>query len=1075
MGAMTFRWVRCFRVVTAVFTVFVLTGSSLAQESADEGWDVEATFGPTSSLEFETTEATWTNLDVSPDGTQIVFDLLGDIYVMPVDGTGDALATRITAGAAFDMQPRYSPDGSLIGFASDRDGATNLWIMERDGSHPRQVSQEKKWFINSPTWSPDGQYLFARHHFVQQRSLGAGEIWMYHIGGSGGLQVTEKTTWQKDAGEPSISPDGRYLYYSKDVTPSATFEYNKDPNGAIYAIVRRDLETGEESRVVDVQGGATAPRISPDGKQIAFIRRVRLQSVLYLQDLETGEMWPIFDGLDKDLQEAWAIHGLYPHYSWSPDGESLFIWGQGKIWRVDTRAHTGVEVPFRARVEQTIHDAVRFPQQVFAEAFPVRMLRHVVTAPGGGEVVYSALGRLYQKQLPNGEPRRLTTADHIEYAPTYSTDGRFIAYATWSDEDKGRIRIMGSDGVGERELVSRPGHYIEPMFSPNGQSIVYRRTTGDDERGESFGTDTGIHVVEVATGETHLVQRSGVEPRFDTSGARIYFRERRGDKFVLASVTLHGRDEIVHLEFDNATQVVPSPDEKWVAFAERFKIFVAPFPRTGRPVSLGPEGTSFPVAEISKDTGFYIHWSGDGRALHWSLGPELYTARLDEVFDFSAAAETTIVDASVESLPIGFEAASDRPSGSLVLVGARIITMAGDEVIEDGTLVINENRIVSVGSRSSVSIPDGATRIDVTGRTIMPGIIDVHAHVGSESAGILAEQSWPLVANLAYGVTTSHDPSNNTEMVFTNSEMVRAGMKLGPRLYSTGTILYGAETPFKAVIDNYDDALAHLRRLKAVGAFSVKSYNQQRRDARQMIIKAARELEMMVVPEGGSLLYMDETFVYDGHTGLEHSLPVPVLYDDVVNLFARSRTGYTPTLIVGYGGLSGENYWYQHDEVWQDEQLLAFTPREIVDARARRRTMAPEDDFNHVLIAQGAKKIVDAGGGVQLGAHGQLQGLGAHWELWMFEQGGMTPLESIRAATLMGAQYIGLDGALGSLEAGKLADLIVLGGNPLENLRNTASVVQVMVNGRLYDARTMNEIGNHPHERAPLYWQRGVE
>jgi imidazolonepropionase-like amidohydrolase len=297
-------------------------------------------------------------------------------------------------------------------------------------------------------------------------------------------------------------------------------------------------------------------------------------------------------------------------------------------------------------------------------------------------------------------------------------------------------------------------------------------------------------------------------------------------------------------------------------------------------------------------------------------------------------------------------------------------------------------------------------------------------------------------------------------------------MKLGPRLFSTGSILYGAETPYKAVVDTYEDALSHLRRQKAAGAFSVKSYNQQRRDARQMIIKAARELKMLVVPEGGSLLYMNETMVLDGHTGVEHSLPVPKLYKDVVTLFAKSRSGYTPTMIVGYGGLSGEYYWYQHSNVWENERLLTFTPREVVDARSRRRVMAPEDDFNHVLIGKGAKQILDAGGMVQLGAHGQLQGLGAHWELWMFQQGGMTNLEALRCATINGAKYLGLDAEIGSLEKGKLADLIVLDRNPLENIRNSDSVGMVMVNGRLYDAKTLDEIGNHPKPHPALWFDK---
>jgi imidazolonepropionase-like amidohydrolase len=229
---------------------------------------------------------------------------------------------------------------------------------------------------------------------------------------------------------------------------------------------------------------------------------------------------------------------------------------------------------------------------------------------------------------------------------------------------------------------------------------------------------------------------------------------------------------------------------------------------------------------------------------------------------------------------------------------------------------------------------------------------------------------------------------------------------------------------------------------------------------------------MMVVPEGGSLLYMNQSMVLDGHTGVEHSLPVPNLYKDTVTLFAKSRSGYTPTLIVGYGGLSGEYYWYQHMNVWEHQHLLRFVPRDVVEPRSRRREMAAEDDFNHVLIARGAKQILDAGGLVQLGAHGQLQGLGAHWELWMFQQGGMTPMEALRCATINGAKYLGLDADIGSLEKGKLADLVVLDRNPLENIRNSDSVTMVMLNGRLYDAKTLNEIGNHPRTRDPLYWER---
>jgi len=1034
----------------------------------EPAWDVTAPLGPTHDVSFETDEGTWMNVDVSPDGRTIVFDLLGDIYTMPIEGSGTGLATRITTGPAFDMQPRFSPDGKRIAFSSDRNGLWNIWVMQVDGSRPSQVSKENRWFVNSPTWAPDGQSIYARKHFVRQRSLGAGEIWQFHVSGGDGLQVTEKNGWQKDAGEPAIAPDGATLYYSKDVTPGDQFEY-------IYAILRRDLKTGKERAVASSPGGSIAPRVSPDGKTLSFIRRIDLGSRLFVRDLATGVETSVFDGLDKDLQEAWAVHGVYSQYAWTPDGKGFVIWGKGGLWRVDLAAKTGTKIPFRAKVDQKVNEALRFAREVHPEKFPVRMLRHVKVAPDGRSVVYTALGHLYLRALPEGTPTRLTQDPAHEAWPSFSPDGKWIVYTTWDDEAKGRLRVIGVDGQGGRDVIAVPGHYAQPSFSPDGASIVYRATGPDSDRALTHAIDPGVFIVPTAGGAPKKVTDGGQEPQFSRDATRIFLRDRRGEQTVLRSVTLDGGDEIVHVQSENAIQIVPSPDGKWVAFEERFRTYVAPLAATGRPATIGPSSTTYPVAQVSRDAGFSIHWSADSKRVHWTLGPELFTRDLTKTFAFVDGGEAAAAAPETAGVNIGFTQDSDLPTGEVALTNARIITMAGTgrrDVIERGTIVIRGNRIVAVGPSGRVTVPASAKRVDATGKTIMPGIIDAHAHLGGPGDGLIPQANWPLMANLAYGVTTSHDPSNDTETIFTMAEMVRTGALVGPRVFSTGTVLYGAETPFKSVVSSIEDARSHMRRMKAAGAFSVKSYNQQRRDARQMLIKAARELEMLVVPEGGSLLYLNETMMLDGHTGIEHNLPTPNLYKDVTTLFAKSGLGYTPTLIVSYGSQSGENYWYHHDDVFNNRRLLTFVPRDVVLPRARRRMASAEDDYAHVLVSKGAKAVLDAGGKVQLGAHGQLQGLGAHWELWMLQQGGMTNLEALQAATIAGAQYLGLDKDLGSLEAGKLADLVVLDGNPLADIRQSDTVRQVMVNGRLYDAATLNQVAPTAQERRKLYWER---
>jgi imidazolonepropionase-like amidohydrolase/Tol biopolymer transport system component len=1048
-------------------------GSEGDKEKKEEKWDVNnPAMGPSKDVQIDVTEGTWMSLDVSPDGKEVVFDLLGDLYTIPIGG-GEARA--LTNDVAWQMQPRYSPNGKHIAYTSDQGAGDNIWVMDRDGKNPKQVTKESFRLLNSPSWEPGGDYIVARKHFTAQRSLGAGEMWLYHRSGGGGLQMTKKPNDQKDAGEPVFSPDGRYLYYSQDVTPGPVFEYNKDPNTEIFVIQRLDRQTGETERFVVGAGGSIRPTPSPDGKLLAFIRRVRGKSVIHLQDLRSGEEWPIYDGLDRDMQETWSIHGVYPSMAWLPDSKSLVFWAGGKIHRIETANRKVSQIPFHVKATKKVYEAVRFPVEVAPDELQTRMLRWTQVSPKGDRAVYQALGHLYVRNLPNGTPKRLTRQDdHFENFPSFSRDGKWIVYTTWDDEELSTIRVVSADGGQGRVVVDAPGHYVEPVFSPDGKQIVFRRAEGGFLRSPAWSREVGIYKVDASGGKPELVTEEGFTPHFGAGNNRL-FVVRPGEKTELVSLGLDSNrrdDERVHLSNENAAEIRVSNDGRWVAFVDHFNAYVAPFVITGQPIEIGPETSAIPVTKVTREAGMYVHWSGDSKQLHWTLGPELFSLDLKNAFTFLEGSPEKLPDPLTSGVDIGIRAKADKPTGTVAIVGGRIVTMRGEEVIEDGTVVVEGNRIRAVGPRGQVTVPKGAHVVDAKGKTVIPGLVDVHWHGAFGTDDIVPQENWNTYASLAFGVTTLHDPSNDTGTVFSAAELQRAGMIVSPRIFSTGTILYGATIPITAKVESLEDARGHIRRMKAVGAISVKSYNQPRRDQRQQILAAARELGIMVVPEGGSLFQHNMTQVVDGHTTVEHSIPVAKIYDDVTQLWGATKVGYTPTLVVGYGGIWGENWFYAQGDVWSNERLQRFVPREALDERARRPFTAPQEEWNHFNNARVSAELQDAGVSVQLGAHGQREGLAAHWELRMFVQGGMTPLEALRAGTLDGARALGMDKDIGSLETGKLADLVVLDANPLEKIENAEQVGMVMINGRLYEGKRLDQVGNHPKKREPFFFER---
>ena len=1121
---------------------------------SDQSWDTSWPHAPSHQVYIDTSEGTWMSVDVSPDGRWIVFDLLGDLYRIPFEG-GEAQPLRV--GHHWEMQPRYSPDGRWIAFTSDAGGGDNLWVMSADPRRSQDdawaVSQETYRLVNSPVWTPDGQALIGRKHFTSRRSLGSGEMWRYHWrGGYKGMQLTQKQSKQKDEGEPAISPDGAWLYYSQDLSPGAYFEYNKDSHKGIYGIRRLNLKSGELITLISGPGGAIRPTPSPDGKKLAFLRRVEGQTTLWVRELNSGRERLIATPLERDLQETWAIHGVYPQISWTPDSESIVYWATGQLWRVQTQTGAKHLIPFHVKQAHRLVTPLRTHRRINHQRhFPVQMLRWVRRQ--GRRVVFQALGHLYLADLDQPErplqvlthhrigeaPQLLVTipkhvspqtneseqstsvdssvnaslpkpstppqltqvnpdlpvrlpgrvGDHersdtsqlsspqqrtFAFSPSWSAQGEVIVYTIWNDEHLGQIRAYNCATGDDEELSTGPGHYLNPLLSADEQWLIYQRVGGGWITSPRYVRQPGLYALHLPSGrEARLAGQVG-HPHFGPKQRHVYFTQTQGEELTLASVplTAHEREPPppkVIAKGKKLQMISLSPDGRWIAFQSDFHLWITPRPLTGKPLTLAPKQKDRPVFKLSDQSGFDPQWSSDSKHLYWHLGSTLYEA---PVPDTLLARSPMVVNpkqlrdtysSSITATHLNLWAPHpESTEAPIALVGGRVLTFETGQgleadLIERGVVLIEGDRITRVGSYAELrdQIPSEAHIINVEDHTIIPGLIDVHAHGSHTAYGITPQSNWQYSATLTFGVTTVHDPSHHSQSIFAARELVQAGQVIGPRIFSTGTILYGAEGRVRADIQSAQDARRHLMRMKAMGAFSVKSYNQPRRNQRQQVLDEARKLEMLVVPEGGSLFHHNLTQIIDGHTGVEHAIPLARLYQDVVQLWSATEVGYTPTFNVAYGGIMGENYWYQESPVYANSRLRHFVPSRELDARARRPFTAPHGDWNHVNVARSARDLMRAGVRVNAGAHGQREGLGMHWEMWSMHQGGFTPYEALRAATLHGAHYLGLDRDLGRVAPGYLADLAIIKGDVLRDLRLSERVAWVIIGGQVYDAETM--------------------
>lgn len=1043
------------------------------------------------TLKFTTNEGTWMSLDVSPDGKWITFDLLGDIYTLPIEG---GTAKKIHGGMSFESQPKFSPDGQWIAFLTDRSGAENIWVMKPDGSDAKAITKDTKAMFVSPNWSEDGNYIMASK---SDQSIGTFHPFMYHKDGGSGLSIGPPPPPLPGPGSPGpatprmnmmgvqASPDGKFIYWAQR---TGAFDYNA--RFPLWQVMRFDRDTGEISRITNAQGSAMRPVLSPDGKNVVYATRYQTKTALRVRNLESNQERWLLGSTTRDDQESRATRDTFPGYDFMPDGRSLIVPHNGKIARVDFATGAATDIPFTVNVEAEIGPRVHFNYRVDdGDTVNARLIRYPALSPDGKRVAFTAFSKLYVMDLAGGTPKKLTTNGDGEFMPTWSPDGSRIAYVTWLGDKGGQIYSVSSNGGDPQRLTISSAFYSYPTYSPDGTKIVFITGAVDDQlfadiregheysspeeeilhgkhEGEVTGaggsTGTDLRYIPANGGAaTHISSTQGGRmPHFTDDPNRVYVTTGAG----LASVRLDGQDRRVHMRVTgkgtppqqpSASVMKMSPDRSRVFLELQGKHYIVTVPRSGRDtvnVNLAAPTANVPFKKMSPFGGDYLNWAADGKSVTWSWGTKFYRQPVD-------------ADKPLET-DITVSAARHKPKGTAVLTGARIVTMKGEEVIEKGDVVVTGNRIVAVGPTGKVTRPAGAKVVDVTGKTIIPGFVDVHAHMWPPR-DLHQNQVWQYLANLAYGVTTTRDPQSATTDVYAYADLVETGDILGPRVFTTGPGVFSG-----VGLDDKDSVNNYIKRYRdAYKTDTLKQYVVGDRNVRQMVAMACADNKITPTTEGALDMKLNLSQMIDGYSGHEHSLPLQPIYGDVAQFVAKTKTYYTPTILVAYGGPWAENYFFQTTDVVNNQRLGKFIPRELMNGMMRRRGQwfRPEE-YSFESIAKGAADVIKAGGKVGIGGHGQMQGLGVHWEIWAMNSGGMSNHDTLKVATIFGAEAIGLNQDVGSIETGKLADLIILDKNPLTDIKNTDSIRWVMKNGELFEADTLNQTWPQQKPLPAQYW-----